>query len=655
MSQTLVTPTTVGSDHSLVPSQEYRDMQPIIPRIGVWTSALLPHLTDDVVLIKLWCTTPMMQQLMTTKVTAVTSWVRDSYDPQQQYLWPSFLPQLRLLKQLHVWQPPSSTYTKLPILGLERLPRTIQKFDTNMLLPIPIESWLMSHPYVALGPIMHNSLNHNTYQVHLWKQLLELLKQDQLPQADQLQAFTQLLRGINSTILATIYRILASLPQQSQDWLRRQCAPEIRKLNITSTLTPVILHWVYQLFPNIEHVHGGAVILPPHVTSYSESSILMMLHNAAIPVLPPSLTSLKLEARSDDLTLPIFPPQLTSLSLHNITEHIITAFPTKLTNLTLSYRGGLPVLPALPPTLTVVNIYASEYSRDNLYAVITALPIAVIQLSMKISSEVDHVWDREVISALPRNLRELTVITFPCGLSWDEYDEVDPLSSSWAGLPGLSTFNIKDHFERDFLGKYVDQVWDADYATLAASLTKLDSSISDSSTLSHDHRSLQWSTLNTFQKLVELRLNITDAVVLTPAHGNITFPNTITSLTLEMDFEPDDMEVLDLSKLIWPTSLVMVKLNMQEGNLYATVDAVKWQLFPDSIIDLTLAFKFRSYPQYLPSSLRTLELDSEDEITCGDIIPLIKTIYAPARCRIIIHGVDYQYNTASQELGLRSN
>lgn len=533
----------------------------------VWREVLLREIDDNTLLIKLWCTSPIMQSLIVEKTRRLRFRIYGGTVPCQKYL-PSFLPRLVNLNYLKLLLPPSNNRSfeeiSTPNVGpiCQYMPESVTTLDLREWNYCSIQGdddlakLIGNRPQLKLIIHPKEMSRWGSYQRILHYIIdYQVIRNDTLPEA--LMGCTSIDCGILLKLRAAWNKIDPVVKARLEEgWCQL-----VDSVNFgSSTPNHQLEEWCYQTFPNITHV-TEARTLPLRLTSYTfEHFYISRLHTFEVPSAvfnSPTLTRLEMKLCKIE-TLP-------------------TSFSSSLRHLDIIMDSKL-----IPDLMVIVGILPCELLSFRLRAVTNYL------------FNVGHApimrgWYNELIAALPRGLQTLKVDDLRVDL---ENSTLLPPNLTSLIVNGNTIIidnnmvcqSIPPHLERLHL-RLMSQPCINGIPLL----------------ISLEEMPPQLPTLIRFQSLVSLRLTILDQSVL--ARGFSAFPLSLTKLKLQLEYTENSND--NISRLIFPSSLQKLVVSGRG----ASIDAVQWHPLPDSLVSIKLdGLHIISLPSRWPRSLLYLYL-----------------------------------------------
>lgn len=556
-----------------IPTVELPPSFDIESQLSVWRTVLLSHLSDDNVIRKLWCLSPLMQELLTKYLTNLTCHVRAAVEPDQRYAHPSFLPQLTAVKNIRILRS-----------RIDRL-NYCQQRENAFLLPRILWSNFpdsVNTIHIGSGKLLGGNENRLTLLTLTCerKGLVVKFEDGNIPWEFREYAFNQVisssstlpyshvsyLTSLERTECKELQTIWSKFPEEVVDWLMIYWVPLVEKLFLEEPSDPKLEQWCYDLFPNIHTIDGMATTLPVSIKMHSQNNTYNIHESPEVGShTHPYLNNMDISVRS--------PPRLFPASLHTL--HV-------LLDGNMSYKSlAVQVVVLLPQTLTNLIIMVGNGNRNDAMSI----------------------WELDVVAALPRGLKTLHTSHFPADIQ------------HWKALPPqLTDLNVNEHFmfEQQYR-KGLDTYTDLNYQVISPHLNSLNTCLSNSehsvdiALLMPDLcAQITAITLSRFQSLVDLVLHINHPDVV--KDGIPGLPLSIESFKLIINFElPMDNQKLDfMSTVKLPSQLRRLWIT-SSGNYHANFQ--QWQVFPDSLHVIEFYnMTIKSLPLIWPQQLRYLVL-----------------------------------------------
>lgn len=537
-----------------------------ITNLLVWREVLIPYFQDDGIVVKLWCSTPAMQKLLTANLKHLTCHIRLAVTKKDRYIHPSFLSALTSLKSLTFTrskgyvrkypqygtpftQPccPTPNWDIIPesveLLNIFGLDEIIVLSNTSI---VELTNLLWRRPSLRLAPHSHD---HHSYSTN-YKRLLDRMMMNISWNFKSIA----LLRfpSLSMPELKGMLEQFEFLPQDVCNWLMIHWFPYIVNLTVGSFDSPRVVQWACKFFPNLNALDNTG-ILPHHLKSYSCDFYPKQCTVSDLLTKVPYLTSLDIRCTLEGDQLPYcLPSTLQHLAIDissNVRQEQMRSF----------------ICQNDFPALTSLDIRTSIYKQWE--------------------------WKLDMLANLPCGLKRFVDSNFPADLKL------------WRLLPSKLT---------DIYTKHCSYGND-NYQVVSPYLTKLHVTIMESDNMPNSSIPLKLSTLTRFQELVELNLTIIDNYIV---EGFSEFPSTIKRLKIKLTSHNwlHGASGRIMEDLPLPSKLKYFTL---QGD-FTVCDGQVWPLFPDTIRQITFSkIYFKSLPNIWPKSLHMLIFKQ-----CGNIPPV---------------------------------
>ena len=411
----------------------------------VWSDVLIPHMSDDEVIIRLWMTAHIVQTLIRTRLLSLVIKVRrisgssDTGD-SAYYTHPPFFLQLNVLQYLWIMLPMELRTTSDKPGTIGKFPPSLRFIETDRLRMLNTERflsdgsqvivapehftiWLSSRNDTAVGPMLMKQLvSTGGLLEHIWRIALHSVKH----QKYILPTDPHLVRHLTHLPDDVYVKLRALAPPLWETAIFKSLAEQVVSCQVYIS-EPCDAEWLIVHFPNLVHLHGRSPLLPPRLGGFSLFTGVIV-NGIAIPSIIPPL-------------------------------------PSSLTKIVLGVNHG-PWPSRWPEQLIDfhVSINAGNVTVDDFRSHIHTLPARLEMFSYQIQGGMDgHRWDVETMSALPRTLKSLTVPNLPD--VWTK-DEVAIL----AELPNTLT---RIEVRRDYGGPWMEDLSTAAWKILPVGLTSL--------------------------------------------------------------------------------------------------------------------------------------------------------------------------------------
>lgn len=553
----------------------------------VWKEILVPYFKDDVVLVKLWCTSPTFQEMVIVQTSDIICHVRRAVNFSDRYLHPPFLSQLTKLKYLQFVDLYHDSFEHPDILPryqsiYHNIPDSVTTLDLSGIRmredeDTELMEFMNSRSELNL---IHNTVEMREVSGTYLKFLVELITSASTGTHFKPLAMMSGFTTINHTVLLLLRAEWSKINPEIKLWLEQHWFPKVNSVHfLPLSSDPELEQWCYSVFPNITHT-TDAVSAPARLHSY---------HN---------------------------------LNLVTITQKYLPSLHTlsHLTSLTISIRDQIMDM-LLPQTLTQCNLYVNirQPNYQELLSLLAQLPVTLVKLSFCVilpikvgpQRKFGSYWRSDIIAGLPRNLLELTTNEFPRA------------TAAWSSLPPtLKLFTVSGSMASGILPSFnVDRkglqviATNTNYQTISPHLTSITAVICSTPCLNgvplvmtFDELPLQLSTLIRFQALTELTLLVEDEKILLA--GFSSFPLSLRKLTLKLRYTGESPDYL--SQLYFPAQLSQLII---KGNIIGTgrhiVSFQLWPLLPHSLNTIILNDLFIvALPTQWPTALTYLSLDS---------------------------------------------
>lgn len=565
-------------------------------RNEVWKDILIPYLSDDEVVTKLWMSAPHMQRLITQQLKyLVINLRRVSPSPQQgncpYYLHPPFFSMLKALQYLWILVPAHlqgkiNQHYPLPVFPpslrfLESNSKGILNlcFDNSDLPLHNFSSWISSRDDITLGPLLSVILILDGRLLRSqWKVALQCIEEQRYTMPDNanlLRHLTHLTEGA--------YLNLRALDSSIWDSAIFKCVAE----RITSCSVRISqqsdAHWLIERFPNLIHFHGWSPIIPPRLTILSR--IIATMEEDITLILPSSLTKLSMDLGSGPGSWPLkWPQQLRELNVNTNTDNL---------------------------------------TRDEFRLHISTLPASLTDLTYQYREWVDRDWwDVKTTSSLPRGLKRLTVHKLPLGLNQEELAVLAALP------PGLTVINV-NHSYTDHSVAWIDDLPTAALKLLPVGLTSLSLSSREVIDPSKEYEPSRWSSqVRDLSTLIERFPNLTRLVVEVVCLSDPmpAFPDTVTDIFIgyhnvvkatntftDLIFSSASANV-SLGDVKWPSRLENLRIS---SNIYSNriqIMGRTLESLPDSVTKLSIQVcdaGLVSLPRKWPKKLAEVKISAD--------------------------------------------
>lgn len=555
-----------------IPTVELPPSFDIESQLSVWRTILLSYLSDDNIIRKLWCLSPLMQHLLTQHLTNLTCHLLSAVEPDKRYAYPNFLSQLTALKKIRIVR------------------SRVDQLDNALLLPKI--SWDIipdSVNTISIGS--HKLLGHNegstltlltlTCQRH---HLVVKFENDLIPWEFREYAFNQLISDPHTSdshtlpyshisYLTSLEReecervrsIWSKLPAPVVDWLMIYWVPLVVTLFLDEPSDPELEQWCYDLFPNIHRIDGMATTLPVSIRLHSQNNTCNVHGSPKVGShTHPHLNSMDISVKSSPS---VFPSSLHTLYLLLLDDK-------------MAYKSiAAQVVKLLSMSLTDLTIVVGSGNASDMMTI----------------------WELDLVAALPRGLKGLHTISFPADIQ------------HWKALPpDLTDLDVNLHFAIDQgYRKGLDTYTNLNYQVISPHLKSLNTCLSNTDYSLDIARSMpdlstqiSAATLSRFQSLVHLVLHLNHPDVV---KGGIPgLPLTIESLKLIINFASPTNSPDPMSNVRLPERLQ--RLIVTSDTPYHS-DFQQWQVFPNTLHVIEFyGMSIKRLPLIWPKQLRSLVL-----------------------------------------------
>lgn len=542
------------------------------PHLLVWKEILLPRLTDDRILGKLWVAHRILHQLIQTSTKSLDVNLPAIYsntNPRTLITrsWGMKMLSILPLQRLGIWLPPNyqefgpMVISSLPFqeLGLATVNPTLKYFDTDVC-----------------------NLENHACLINSADSLVKLLVQ--LSQFPELVIGSQLAQGIDSDITALLLARLTAAWQEGRDsrlvafitsmsdLLRERLIANWQNLstytkemfisNITSVIfsSPPLqqVRWVKQHFPHVTDVY------------YRDPTLYMGSENTTHVPFDLTILTSTYGSRSNLTRLTVDLPSQNSL------EPLRLSLPATLLYLSVSTRWTEP-----------------DIDIPSVRRFLSNLPAGLIKFTFYVSNATPEDWrifDIATVQALPRGLKYLAIPD----LIVPSYDEYVNGSEVLKALPRQLT-TLQMYTNNRYLNFIRSTFWTAMLSN--SDIINLPSSLTSFTTLWKKYADPHLSVLQHFTNLTSLIIQINtitptdllelpDQVMWPPQLEQLTIhaldddvvinsnfvanlPRTLKSLTLYMIY-------VNQLPLQWPSSIIKILLNIPD---YVTISNSGWVRF----------------------------------------------------------------------------
>ena len=564
---------------------------------SVWREVLIPHFTDDSVIVKLWCSQPTMQRLIVEQLINLTCHIRSAINPSHRYVHPPFLSQLSHLKHLRFLDPHyhrPGLGDLLPSCGVicQNIPMSVVMLDVSCLHLCQADvnlllQFLINRPRVTVIPTISDRsvrwADHPYQKILLGLVSSITVGENGVVSHAQMHTFT----AIHRDLVLKLKAVWLNTRDETKLWLKEHWCPHVRTVYFLGGLHTdrVLEQWCYSMFPNIERVEN-ALTVPVTLKSYKNPSLLL-------PGVPSILESIN--------TLP------------------------NLTSLHINVRGE--VMPAVLPATLLECVILTTINRGDyqeiLELLIRQLPAALVKFELCANiygvSVIPGIrrsgtyWSSTMIANLPRSLKVLVSNKFPSD------------AESWKLLP--PTLQSFDVYNLEYLQSLVPREGgrqpkikapaDISYQVVSPDLTEIAGIVRSVLQVPGallvtpaEDVPLQLSTLVRFQYLVKLELLVVDEHAL--ATGCSSFPISLRTITLVLRYNKN---VIDhISQLVFPAQLE--KLEIKGDSEYSRIHGHLWHPLPNTLTTIRLYnLRIGSLPLQWPTQLAYLDLENSDDIS----------------------------------------
>lgn len=509
----------------------------MVEQMEVWSSVLLPYLSEDNLIGRLWVCSSMMRQLIKTKLRSLIVHVHryrkndQSTTPGQKslvawYARPSFLSQLQHLKSLEIVVPEKDAGPKNQVLGwehilpveiFEELPSSLNFFEVNLpmmrdgaskLFVTRCAVWLMEHPNLIIGPKLSRSLS---LQSMVYSTLLSLTVESITNAEGNCGAIAHQLTYLVGSGMEELVKVL-------EDPLGK--VDPTRLAEIASRITTV--HAVVKDLNLVYHLRHFSNLKELKVHSANKSNYYTLRRFMEVPpcwIWPSSLTDLFIV--TNEIPWPTsWPAGLISL---RITTSVVG---------NEEYNKRIRLLPS---SLQVLNYHEKQSGGS--------IPFSIL--------------DQDSVAALPRSLTKLSLPSLPVGC-------FNQNAKLWySQLPSGLQFLSEQYGNRVWLGmtSEIFSIIPCHFPSLVVTTGEpmLDYAPWGTAFYMPTFNGMRNipTILRSFTDLIELDLIITSF-----SHTIPNLPDTIISLNIQyLKGLQIDNNILMSEKIRWPFSLRYLKIN----------------------------------------------------------------------------------------------
>lgn len=411
-------------------------------RPEVWSTSLLPYLSDDEIVTKLWMSAPVMQKLIIQHLTSlVVNVCRISSGPHQEgnacnyYAYPPFLPLLDKLQYLSIIVPDYLRIWANQINGPLAFPSSLRWletncigiFDTRFLKPgeqrrtVSVLGWMCNNSDVTLGATLSGQFNSDfSLTVPTWRDFVKHIE-DNTPIPPLIANMIRHLTYLPDRVRITLSKLDPAV-WESPDF--KSLAQQITSCSVHITNVSDAM-WLALHFPNIVRLRGWSALLPSSVTSFARST-------------------------PQDYTVP-------EINAANITP----PFTANLTTIVINtYHGAWPL--CWPEGLLSLNVTvdALDLTAEQFRTHMDSLPRHLNGLCYLARCRVPgNWWDLKTMSNLPRTLKMLDVPDLPNGWKDEELAILTELPAHLTTLHTNQHKQVPGPTTLDWMHKIPTAVW----------------------------------------------------------------------------------------------------------------------------------------------------------------------------------------------------
>lgn len=549
----------------------------------VLQNVVVPYISEDLVVVKLWCTCARVQELLkkscqelscvtriSNRISSISSTCSTgSLGKISLCMNPSFLFQLTAIKylKLSITEAALSFITIYQNLGLR------EQFN-NLVVPDSLTALEITHPQLFISPNRPFNIMRQHPQLRL---ITSEQSKDSACYNNMLNHFitsitkdfvplnsASYFSSLESSDLSKLRTVWDKLDEKVREWLTDHWCPHVRKIKMGTALVDrdaSLELWSYQTFPNIEEVVNG-ITAHPGIRNYTS------LYGPAPSNIYCSaqLTTLDLVVTIDDVAREILP---------NIPA---TGLPQSLRSLTL--------------TISLVRRESYNIFNSTAVKLISTFPRKLEHLSFQIEAApqifcpTGKLWTDAMVSGLPRGL--LTFVTHDMFNSDPDLCQLLPPRLTKFS-PGWNTIEEQ-----------------SSYLLISDRLTRLNY------TLCSDAWAGQLNILNRFQNLVKLTLTIEERDKMewdNSILASLKLPESLRTLNLNLQGGSSVGDIFSCVTL--PQKLEELVIQGLE-NVFSdgtVMHGADWKPFPDTLQSIVLGgLEIFSLPPKWPSRLLFLDL-----------------------------------------------